>query len=85
MHRLQYVTHAAEQRLKMCLPLSLWDKHSACKTARMLSIIATGRMVKRAEEVAKLTTKSVEILAMPTIKPLDTKSIIESAKKTGAL
>lgn len=50
-----------------------------------VTIIATGRMVKRAEEVAKLTTKSVEILAMPTIKPLDTKSIIESAKKTGSV
>ena len=50
-----------------------------------VTIIATGRMVKRAEEVAKLTTKSVEILAMPTIKPLDTKSIIDSAKKTGSV
>ena len=50
-----------------------------------VTIIATGRMVKRAEEVAKLTTKSVEILAMPTIKPLDTRSIIESAKKTGSV
>ena len=38
MHRLQYVTHAAEQKLKMCLPLSLWDKHSAYKTALMLQL-----------------------------------------------
>ena len=43
-----------------------------------VTIIATGRMVKRAEEVAKLTTKSIEILAMPTIKPLQTKDNISN-------
>lgn len=48
-----------------------------------ITIIATGRMVKTAEDIADLTEKSVEILAMPTIKPLDEKSIIKSAEKTG--
>ena len=48
-----------------------------------LTIIATGRMVKRAQEVANLTDKSVEIIALPTIKPLDEASVIASAMKTG--
>lgn len=48
-----------------------------------VSIIATGRMVKRAQEVAKRTVKSVEIVALPTIKPLDEAAIIATAMKTG--
>ena len=50
-----------------------------------VTIIATGRMVKRAEEVAALAGRSVEIIALPTIKPLDTKAITASAKKTGSV
>lgn len=48
-----------------------------------ITIIATGRMVKRAEEVAALAGRSVEIIALPTIKPLDRNAITASAKKTG--
>ena len=48
-----------------------------------VTIIATGRMVKRAEEAAALSGMSVEILAMPTIKPLDSEAVIASAVKTG--
>lgn len=48
-----------------------------------ITIVATGRMVKTAEDIADLTDKSVEILAMPTIKPLDEKAIIKSVQKTG--
>ncbi|MCH5209673.1 MAG: 1-deoxy-D-xylulose-5-phosphate synthase [Oscillospiraceae bacterium] len=47
-----------------------------------VTIVASGRMVKRAEEVSALAGKSVEILALPTIKPLDTEAIIASALKT---
>ena len=50
-----------------------------------ITIIATGRMVKRAEEVAALAGRSVEIIALPTIKPLDKAVIIASAKKTGSV
>lgn len=48
-----------------------------------VTIIATGRMVKRAQEVAALAGKSVEIIALPTIKPLDEAAVIASAMKTG--
>ncbi len=48
-----------------------------------VTIIATGRMVKRAQEVAAIAGKSVEILALPTIKPLDEAAVIASAMKTG--
>ena len=48
-----------------------------------VTIIATGRMVSRAEEIAELAGRSVEILALPTIKPLDEDAIIASAVKTG--
>lgn len=50
---------------------------------REVSIIATGRMVKRAQEVAALAGRSVEIIALPTIKPLDEAAVIASAMKTG--
>ena len=46
------------------------------------TIIATGRMVKRAQEVAQLAGKSVEIIALPTIKPLDEAAVVSSAMKT---
>ncbi len=48
-----------------------------------VTVIAAGRMVKRAQEAAALAGKSVEILAMPTIKPLDKDAVIASASKTG--
>lgn len=47
-----------------------------------LTIIAAGRMVKRAQEVAALVKKRVEIIAMPTIKPLDEAAAVASAMKT---
>ena len=58
-------------------------KAQLLQTGRDVTIIATGRMVKRAQEVASLAGKSVEILALPTIKPLDEAAIIASAMKTG--
>lgn len=48
-----------------------------------VTIIATGRMVKRAQEVCAIINKSAEIIALPTIKPLDETAVITSAKKTG--
>lgn len=48
-----------------------------------ITIIAAGRMVKRAQEVASILGKSAEIIAMPVIKPLDEAAVISSAMKTG--
>ncbi len=48
-----------------------------------VTVIATGRMVKRAQEASSLTDKSVEIIALPTIKPLDEAALLASAMKTG--
>lgn len=50
-----------------------------------VTIITSGRMVKRAQEAAALTDKSVEIIALPTIKPLDEEAVISSAIKTGSV
>ena len=53
---------------------------------RDVSIITSGRMVKRAEEVRGLLEKdgvSCEIIAMPTIKPLDKAAAVKAAMKTG--
>lgn len=52
---------------------------------RDVSIITTGRMVKRAQEVLELlkgSKISCEIIALPTIKPLDEAAVIASAMKT---
>lgn len=53
-----------------------------------VSIVATGRMLTTAENVC-LTLKekgiSAELISVGTIKPLDEKTILESAKKTGVL
>lgn len=57
-------------------------KAQLLQSGKDVTIIATGRMVKRAQEVAALAGKSVEILALPTIKPLDEAAVIASAMKT---
>lgn len=52
---------------------------------RDVSIITTGRMVKRAQEICELlkgSKISCEIIALPTIKPLDEAAVIASAMKT---
>lgn len=54
-------------------------------SGRNLAIIATGRMVKRAQEVADALNQhhiSCEILTLPTIKPLDEAAVIAAAMKT---
>ena len=53
-----------------------------------VSIIATGHLVWEALEAAKILHEqgiSAEVIDIHTIKPLDEKIIIESAKKTGAV
>lgn len=53
-----------------------------------LTIIAAGIMVHEAMQAAKVLSENgieAEVLDMFTIKPLDEKAVIESAKKTGAV
>ncbi len=49
-----------------------------------LTIICSGRMIKRAQEVARILRSDAltcEILALPTIKPIDTAAVIGAAMK----
>lgn len=62
-----------------------FGKAQLIQSGTEISIIATGRMVKRAQEVAALAGKSVEILALPTIKPMDEAAVIATAMKTGSV
>lgn len=53
-----------------------------------ITLIATGTMTYQALEAAKLLFKdgiSAEVIHVPTIKPLDTSTILKSIKKTGAV
>ncbi len=59
-----------------------FGKAQLLQSGNDITIIASGRMVKRAQEVASLAGKSVEIIALPTIKPLDKAAVIASAMKT---
>lgn len=58
------------------------------KEGKDLTIVATGIMIETALEAAKQLAEdniSAEVIACPTIKPLDEKTIITSAKKTKAV
>ncbi len=55
------------------------------KSGSGISIIAAGRMVKRAQEVAEILSAdgiNAEIVAIPTIKPLDEAAVLKTAMKT---
>lgn len=64
-------------------PSFVFGKAQLIQPGTDVTIITSGRMVKRAQEAASLTEKSVEIIALPTIKPLDEAAVIASAMKTG--
>ncbi|MBZ4686569.1 MAG: transketolase [Clostridia bacterium] len=58
------------------------------KEGKDVSIIATGLMVAQALEAAEELQKvgiDAEVINMSTIKPIDVNTIVESAKKTGAV
>lgn len=57
-------------------------KHS---DGKLLSIFATGRMVKTASMLPELLGMECDIIELPTIKPLDMDSIIKSVLKTAAV
>lgn len=50
-----------------------------------VTVIATGPLVYEALEAAEQSDLSIEVVAVHTIKPLDTDTIIASAQKTGAV
>ena len=53
-----------------------------------VTLVATGTMTYQALVAAEMLKKdgiSAEVIHVPTIKPLDEKTILESAKKTGAV
>lgn len=63
----------------------VFGKAAAVKNGTDLTIIASGRSVKTAEEVSDILAKNsidCEILALPTIKPLDKNAVIAAAEKT---
>ncbi|MCC8169683.1 MAG: 1-deoxy-D-xylulose-5-phosphate synthase, partial [Oscillospiraceae bacterium] len=54
-------------------------------SGRDVSIVASGRMLKRAREVSDILNQrkvSCEIIALPTIKPLDEATVLATAMKT---
>lgn len=58
------------------------------KEGKDITLIATGTMTYQALVAADMLAKdgiNAEVIHVPTVKPLDEKTIIESAKKTGAV
>ncbi len=63
-------------------------KANVIKEGKEVSIVASGIMVGTALEAAKLLEAeniSAEVIACPTVKPLDSETILRSAKKTRAV
>lgn len=60
----------------------VFGKAVTVKQGKDLSIVATGRMLKTAIEVSEILDIDCEIIALPTIKPLDKAAIIAAAMKT---
>lgn len=50
-----------------------------------ITVVAEGNMVSTALFAARLTEKSVEVIDVRTIKPVDTETLLKSAKKTGKI
>jgi transketolase len=58
------------------------------RTGSDVTLVATGTMTYQALAAAEMLSKDgihAEVIHVPTVKPLDEKTIIESAKKTGAV
>ena len=70
------------------VPYFSYGRAVVLKSGDDFTVIASGRMVKKAAEVCDALEKigiHCDLLALPTIKPLDTASIIGSVRKTGHL
>ncbi len=67
------------------LPYFAYGKALVLKEGTDITIIASGRMVKKADEICGELESggiSCELIALPTIKPLDAAALIKSALKT---
>jgi 1-deoxy-D-xylulose-5-phosphate synthase len=65
-----------------------YGKAATVQSGKDLSIICAGRMICRAQEVANILKSSAitcDIIALPTIKPLDCAAVLASAMKCRAL
>lgn len=65
-----------------------FEKSMKLKDGDDISIIATGTMVHKSIEASNMLNKegiSAEVLNIHTIKPIDKKSIVDTAKKTGRI
>jgi transketolase len=65
-------------------PVFVMGKGFLMRDGRDVTVIATSTMLERAIQVAD-QLGSTRVISMPTIKPLDTKIIIDSLKKTKAI
>ncbi|MDD4120412.1 MAG: transketolase C-terminal domain-containing protein [Clostridia bacterium] len=66
---------------------NLFKAYKVCE-GKDVTIVASGIMVSTAKEAALALSAegiSVEIICCPTVKPIDEKTILDSAKKTGAV
>ena len=66
-------------------PYFAYGKAYTLREGTDITIAATGRMVKKADEICEALEKegiSCELIAIPTVKPLDTGAIISSVSKT---
>lgn len=65
------------------LPAFKFKKANILKEGTDITVIATGRMMIKAEEILKtLSGVSCELIELATIKPIDSETIIKSAAKT---
>ncbi len=65
-----------------------FGKACVLKTGKHITVVCAGRMVSTGEKAVRLLEEkgvSAELISVRTIKPLDEKTILESAKKTGAV
>lgn len=67
------------------LPYFAYGKAVVLREGTDMTVAASGRMVKKADEICAALADdgvSCELIAIPTIKPLDTAAILKSASKT---
>jgi 1-deoxy-D-xylulose-5-phosphate synthase len=73
------------EEYKKSIPYFKYGKAQLLCEGSDFTIAATGRMVKKADEICTELQKdgiSCELIALPTIKPLDTETLIKSINKT---
>ena len=83
-----YLRLSTEDLLYRTPPKFAIGKAIVVKEGRNITLISTGGMLKtalRTAELLKLQKINARVVSMHTLKPLDEKTILESAKKTGRI